>query len=111
MHAAPFKTPIWKTCDSIERDDPAAELIRQEYVEHLKSHIDTFYEHESFEDIAALCEAFDRLECREYSGRDARRARVVEELVAMAGKNRPRTAIFRRTAPAQFMAHFPGAIS
>jgi hypothetical protein len=66
--------------ERIARDGPGAELLRQAYVKELKSHMDAFYEHGSLADVLALCEAFERLDCREYGRSDLHRARLVEEL-------------------------------
>ena len=67
----------------IERDGLVAEIIRQAYVERLKSHIEAFYEHGSCADVVALCEAFDQLEQKEFTMCDLHKARLIEELLSV----------------------------
>jgi len=40
--------------ERIERDGPVAELLRQAYVERLRSHLEAFYEHGRLADLVGL---------------------------------------------------------
>jgi len=72
--------------ERIERDGLVAEMRRRATVEHLKSHMDAFYEHGSRADVAALCDAFDSVERRRFDVRDLNRACLIEEILSAYGR-------------------------
>jgi hypothetical protein len=71
--------------ERIQRNGPGAEILRQAYIERLRSHIEAFYEHGSLADLLSLCAAFDALEGEECGADDLHRARLVEKLTAAGG--------------------------
>ena len=80
--------------ERIERDGVAAEMLRQMYVDRLKSHNEGFYEHGSTVDIIGICQAFDLLKQEGCEAGDVHRALLVEAILALF--DRPHS-LFRRT--------------
>ncbi|MGA8025972.1 MAG: hypothetical protein WB992_02425 [Bryobacteraceae bacterium] len=63
------------------------ELLRRVHVEHLRSHMEIFYEHGSTIDILALCSAFDLLDrgWQESANCSREQATLIEAFLAILG--------------------------
>ncbi len=66
----------------IQHEGPGSELLRRIYVEHLRSHMEAFYEHGSLADVVALSQA---LELSEQTSCTSRQAPVVEAFLEVLG--------------------------
>ena len=103
MLKEPIATPSWRHLDEhlelpaetrrenvgerVQFGGPGLELFRRVHVEHLRAHMEVFYEHGSTADVLALCAAFELLQrgWREPSSCERSQAALVEAFLATLG--------------------------
>jgi hypothetical protein len=76
-------THLQNARERVEQNGNGAELLRQMYLNQLKSYHAAFYEHGSFADVVAICMAFDHLERQGWNVRAPCRASLIESILVL----------------------------